>query len=111
MNINSLNLESKQRSDILNENITIKMKDLDPNIYWTPQLFIENAIGQIGEQVQWFTIKKHIEGNLPTSSSPIVNLDICEHRHFKGVFWEKLELDHVCIFLSKFLIENIFSSL
>jgi hypothetical protein len=97
INVNSLDLTSQQQSQLLNENLTIKINDLNPTIHWTPQLFIGNSIGQIGEQDKWTTIKKNIKGNFEALSPPVVKLDICEHRRVKGVFWEKLELNHVFI--------------
>ena len=77
----------------------MKIEEKHPILRWKPELFIENAIGQIGEQDKWFTIKKDIQGASQAMSPPIVNIDICEHRRIKGVFWEKLELNHVKIFV------------
>ncbi|CAF1044632.1 unnamed protein product [Didymodactylos carnosus] len=51
---------------------------------WTPELFIENAIGELKEVLR-YTLKK---GNTQRSGQLI---EICEHRDLKGVFWEKLE--------------------
>ena len=107
VNINSLNLTRQQQAQLCNENVTIKINELNPVDYWTPQLFIENAVGQVGQQDRWFTIKKSNEKNLQSLSLSIVNLTICEHRRVKGVFWEKLELNHVCsILVSSFLVKN-----
>jgi hypothetical protein len=111
MNINLLNLSLEEQSQLLNEHLTIKLNDLNRNKIkdsnkikdlnsidnWTPQLFIENGIGQITEE-KWFTIKKNIQENLGALSPPIVNLHLCEHHRVKGVFWEKLELNHVLVF-------------
>jgi len=123
MNINLLNLNPEQQSQLLNEHIAVKVNDLNrtkindlnPNKIkdlnsinnWTPQLFIENAIGPISEE-KWFTIKKNIEENLGALSPPIVNLHLCEHHRVKGLFWEKLELNHVYIFFFCLLIYKIF---
>ncbi len=52
--------------------------------HWHPQLFIENAIGDLKEQIR-YSAKKTKEDNL---------IYICEHRDIKGLFWEKLELQH-----------------
>jgi len=111
LSLNSLNLTSEQQRQ-LDENLTVKMTELNPAIHWSPQLFIENAIGQIGEQDKWFTIKKS-DSNFGQSSVPLfVNVDICEHRRMKGIFWEKLELNHVNIDLFKifFLKKNFIFS-
>jgi hypothetical protein len=100
LSLNTLNLTSEQQRQ-LDENLTVKITELNPAIHWSPQLFIENAIGQIGEQDKWFTIKKS-DSNFGQSSVPLfVNVDICEHRRMKGIFWEKLELNHVNIDLFK----------
>ncbi|CAF0969431.1 unnamed protein product [Rotaria sordida] len=94
ISIKSLDLDQQQRSQLLNENIPIRLNDLNPKIYWIPQLFIENEIGQIGKQDTWFTIKKSIIGNHEPLSPSMIRLEICEHRRIRGVFWEKLELNH-----------------
>jgi hypothetical protein len=95
MNLHTLGLTSQQQAQLLFENITVKIDEFNSNIYWSPQLFIDNAIGQIGEQEKWFTISKtRLKSNEP--SSPLfTDVDICEHRRINGVFWEKLELNHV----------------
>lgn len=50
---------------------------------WHPNLFIENALGDVKEQI------RH-------SAKLILNnkICVCEHRDIKGSFWEKLELYH-----------------
>jgi hypothetical protein len=52
--------------------------------HWHPQLFIENAIGDLKEQIR-YSAKKSKKNN---------QIYICEHRDIKGLFWEKLELQH-----------------
>ncbi|CAF2842061.1 unnamed protein product [Rotaria sp. Silwood2] len=94
MSVKSLDLDIQQRSQLLDENISIRLNDLNPKNYWTPQLFIENEIGQIGKQDTWFTIKKFVTGNFEPLSPSAIRLEICEHRRIRGVFWEKLELNH-----------------
>jgi hypothetical protein len=85
-------LTSQQQSQLLIEKKMIRLNELNPNIFsWTPKLYIENAIGQNGDD-KWFTIKTN---NIDLLTSSTVKLDICEHRRIKGVFWEKLELNHV----------------
>ncbi|CAF1028908.1 unnamed protein product [Adineta steineri] len=89
------NLNSQQQNDLLNENKAIRIeKELGPITDWRSQLYIENAIGQIGEQDVWFTITKKIVDKHETIPSSFVKVNICEHRRLKGVFWEKLELNH-----------------
>jgi hypothetical protein len=103
MNLNSLNLTSQQQTQFY-QNLTVKINELNPTIHWSPQLLIENAIGQIGGLDRRFTIRKtDSKSGLP--SSPLsVDVDICEHRRMQGIFWEKLELNHVNINL----FNNIF---
>lgn len=92
LNWKQLNLNLQQQSQLFQERKSLRLTEFNPNLFWTPQLFIENAIGQIGEQDRWFTIKKSfVELSSPTQ----MQFDICEHRRIKGVFWEKLELNHV----------------
>ena len=52
--------------------------------HWHPQLFIENAIGDLKEQIR-YSAKKCKEDK---------KFYICEHRDIRGLFWEKLELQH-----------------
>jgi hypothetical protein len=101
MNIGTLNLTLQQQTQLLHENMTVRLNELNSATHWSPQLFIENAIGQIGEQDRWFTMKKILAKSDQSSSAPFVNVNICEHRRIKGVFWEKLELKHVNIDLYK----------
>jgi hypothetical protein len=105
MNLNTLNLTSQQQTQLY-ENSAVKILELNPAIHWSPQLLIENAIGQCGEQNKWYTIKKTDSKSGQSSSSLFVNVDICEHRRMKGVFWEKLELNHVNIYLFKIFRKN-----
>ena len=94
-NLNTLNLTTQQKAQLLYENTIVKINDLNPTVHWSPKLFIENAIGQIGAQEIWFSIKnlepKSVELTLPI----FIDIEICEHRRVKGVFWEKLILNHV----------------
>lgn len=88
-------LESEEQTQLISANGTIRLDNLDSKIYWSPQLFIENSIGQITEQDRWFTISRNLECNGEPYSPSFINLTICEHRRVRGVFWEKLELNHV----------------
>jgi hypothetical protein len=51
---------------------------------WHPQLYIENALGDLKEQIRYSAKKSKIDSQIY----------ICEHRDIKGLFWEKLELQH-----------------
>ncbi|CAF4794041.1 unnamed protein product, partial [Rotaria sp. Silwood2] len=95
LNLNTLNLTTQQQTQLLYENIIVRVDELNSVIHWSPQLFIENAIGQIGEQDRWFTIKRNVLKSVVEISSPFfIDADICEYRRIKGVFWQKLELTH-----------------
>jgi hypothetical protein len=52
--------------------------------HWHPQLYIENALGDLKEQIR-YSAKKSKDTN---------EYYVCEHRDVKGLFWEKLELQH-----------------
>jgi len=52
--------------------------------HWHPQLYIENAIGDLKEQIRYSAKRSTIDNEIY----------ICEHRDIKGTFWEKLELEH-----------------
>ncbi|CAF1159901.1 unnamed protein product [Adineta ricciae] len=52
--------------------------------HWHPQLYIENALGDLKEQITY-------SAKINTKDQKIY---ICEHRIIKGLFWEKLELQH-----------------
>jgi hypothetical protein len=51
--------------------------------HWHPHLFIENALGDLKEQVTYSV--KQVTDHL---------VYVCEQREIKGLFWEKLELHH-----------------
>jgi hypothetical protein len=51
---------------------------------WHPQLYVENALGDLKEQIR-YSAKIYKTDN---------QIYICEHRDAKGLFWEKLELQH-----------------
>lgn len=52
--------------------------------HWHPQLYIENALGDLKEQIR-YSAKKNKEDN---------EVYICEQHDIRGLFWEKLELHH-----------------
>ncbi|UJR10753.1 hypothetical protein I4U23_014941 [Adineta vaga] len=53
-------------------------------LHWHPQLYIENVLGDLKEQIR-YTVKKSKEND---------QIYVCEHRDIKGLFWEKLELHY-----------------
>ena len=52
--------------------------------HWHPQLYIENAVGDLKEQIR-YSARKSKEDH---------EFYVCENRDVKGSFWEKLELHH-----------------
>lgn len=52
--------------------------------HWHPQLYIENALGDLKEQIRYSAKRSRDDQHVY----------VCEHRDIKGLFWEKLELDH-----------------
>ncbi|UJR17295.1 hypothetical protein I4U23_004190 [Adineta vaga] len=52
--------------------------------HWHPQLYIENALGDLKEQIKYSA----------KINSKDKKIYVCEHRIIKGLFWEKLELQH-----------------
>jgi hypothetical protein len=54
------------------------------NTHWHPQLYVENALGELKEQITYRVSKSGIDNNIY----------VCEQRDIKGLFWEKLELQH-----------------
>lgn len=84
-------VDVNQLSSILSENDRKRLNDGKsvslPNYTqsnWHPQLFVENALGDLKEQIR-YSAKKSSHDNL---------IYVCEHRDIKGLFWEKLELHH-----------------
>jgi hypothetical protein len=63
------------------EDNTIKGNLFDPDKYWTPDLFIENTIGNIKQDIKYKIIKRANK------------TFVCEMRNIKGVFYETLELN------------------
>lgn len=88
-------LEPEEQTQLIGTNGTVRVDNLNPKTYWSPQLFIENSIGQITEQDRWFTIDRNLECTSEPYSPSFINITICEHRRVRGMFWEKLELNHV----------------
>ena len=54
------------------------------DIHWHPQLYIENVLGDLKEQIRYSAKRSKIDQQIY----------ICEHRDIKGLFWEKLELNY-----------------
>ena len=52
----------------------------DPRHHWEPELFIENAVGNLKQDINYKMIRR--DGKV----------FVCEMRMIRGIFWEKLEL-------------------
>ncbi|CAF1525936.1 unnamed protein product [Adineta steineri] len=78
----SYNLSSDDQQR-LNNGKSISLEKYSQS-YWHPQLYIENGLGDLKEQIK-YSAKLNKENH---------TIDICEHRDIKGFFWEKLELQH-----------------
>ena len=63
------------------EDNSIKGDSFDPDRYWTPDLFIENTIGNIKQDIKYKIVKKNNK------------TFVCEMRNVKGMFYETLELN------------------
>ena len=102
-NMDALKLTPDELNHILHDHRPLKAQNAKPNIPWslpwTPGLLIENEIGQIGTEEKWYTLRRVIEKNKQVPPSPTVIVNICEHRKWRGIFWEKLELNHVSVIL------------
>ena len=83
----------------------INSLEYDTSIFWTPQLYIENAIGDIKEEIRHKLEIVEKEGsdllNDPNFDAKqgqyknVVNnltVRVCEMRKLRGVFYERLEL-------------------
>lgn len=63
------------------EDNTINMETgFDPHQNWEPELFIENAVGNLKQDIK-YRVEKN--GN---------SIRVFEMRNIKGIFWERLEL-------------------
>ena len=74
---------SENEKDRLNRGKSISLNKYAES-HWHPQLFIENALGDLKEQIV-YSAKKDKRTD---------QIYVCEHRNIKGLFWEKLELQH-----------------
>ena len=63
------------------EDDTISGNIFDPVKHWYPDLFIENTIGSLKEEIKYKIIRKNGK------------TFVCEMRNVKGIFYETLELN------------------
>ncbi|CAF1224372.1 unnamed protein product [Adineta ricciae] len=73
---------SIEQDELLNGKSVVLEKYAESN--WHPQLYIENSLGDLKEQIKYTAKLNRVEKEIY----------ICEHRIIKGLFWEKLELYH-----------------
>lgn len=74
--------------------------EYDPNLFWSPQLYIENAIGDLKEEIRYKLEIVEKEGsNLQKDSScklqtlaTNLTVKVTEMRKVRGIFYERLEL-------------------
>ncbi|CAF1531722.1 unnamed protein product, partial [Didymodactylos carnosus] len=83
--IGKLTLTADQYRQLNEGNSVTVLKYGEAN--WTPELFVENAVGELKEVIR-YTLKKN------NNQRDYQNVEICERRDVKGTFWEKLELHH-----------------
>ena len=90
----------------INSNNVINLKNIinninnleyDSNLFWSPQLYIENAIGDLKEEVRYkleIAEKQNVESTSKSLKNLANNLTVrvCEMRKLRGVFYERLEL-------------------
>ena len=75
----------------------INVLEYDSSIFWTPSLFIENAIGDLKEEIRHkleIVEKANPDTGSSNTNSNFSNLTVkvCEMRKVRGVFYERLEL-------------------
>lgn len=76
----------------------INILEYDSTLFWTPSLFIENAIGDLKEEIRHKL--EIVEKSIPENSSTLntnnnfnnLTVKVCEMRKVRGVFYERLEL-------------------
>ena len=75
--------------------------EYDPNLFWSPQLYIDNAIGDLKEEIRYkleIVEKEGAESLVDSAANKLKSLannltvKVCEMRKLRGVFYERLEL-------------------
>ena len=89
------NALSAEQVQLLLQKQPVRLEELNLRYLWSPQLFIGNAIGQVVTKKKWYVIRKDPSRSNQAKSSSTLSIEICEHHRIEGVFWEKLELNHV----------------
>ena len=75
----------------------ISILEYDSSLFWSPQLYIENAIGDLKEEVR-YKLEIVEKQNVEPATKSLKNLGnnltvrVCEMRKLRGVFYERLEL-------------------
>ncbi len=75
--------------------------EYDPNFFWSPQLYIENAIGDLKEDIRYKleivekegrNLDRDDAGNKLQSLTNNLTVRVTEMRKVRGIFYERLEL-------------------
>jgi len=84
IDINNLSgsISSSDEQDLI-EGKSISLVNYNKS-HWYPQLYIENAVGDLKEQIRYSAKKSLIDNKIY----------ICEHNDIKGSFWVKVELEY-----------------
>ena len=90
---------SQENNNIINvKNIinNLNYVEYDPNMFWSPQLYVENAIGDLKEDLRYkLEIVQKKNSNLtvePTNLAKNLTVQVTEMRRVRGIFYERLEL-------------------
>jgi hypothetical protein len=69
-------------------NNNIPLLEYDPSVFWTPNLYIENAIGDLKEELRYKLEVVEKSRPDPNSNSNNLTIRVCELRKVRGVFYE-----------------------
>lgn len=97
---------AKENNNIINvKNIIANLScvEYDPNQFWSPQLYIENAIGELKEDLRYKLeiVQRKTCSSLTRNEPPEAKLQnlannltvrVTEMRRVRGIFYERLEL-------------------
>ena len=79
------------------EDSTVEGKTYDPKGFWNPELYIENSLGNLKQDIKYKVVNKDNK------------TFVYEMRSIKGSFWEKLELGEFPLGNKIILFDNIFN--
>ena len=73
----------------------INLIEYDSHLFWSPNIFVENAIGDLKEEIRHKLeiVEKSSNGNGElTYNYNNLTVKVCEMRKVRGIFYERLEL-------------------